>query len=126
MRVRRGLYAALGVACVAVGAIGVAVPGLPTTVFLVIALWAFTRSSPRLETWLRDHSVLGPFIRDWENERAVPRRAKVLAGVMMAGSVAFAWGLFGIPLWAVVLMSTVLLAAFAYVWTRPEPSRPHP
>jgi uncharacterized membrane protein YbaN (DUF454 family) len=95
-------------------------------VFLVIALWAFTRSSPRLEAWLRDHSVLGPFIRDWENERAVPRRAKVLAGVMMAGSVVFAWGVFGIPTWAVVLMSSVLLAAFVYVWTRPEPSRHRP
>ena len=60
---------------------------------------------------------------EWENERAVPRRAKVVAGVMMVGSVVFAWGVFGIPTWAVALMSVVLLAAFAYVWTRPEPSR---
>ena len=66
------------------GLIGVVVPVMPTTVFLILALWAFTRCSPRLRRWLYNHPRFGPSLRDWERYRIIPLRAKWLAAIMMA------------------------------------------
>jgi uncharacterized membrane protein YbaN (DUF454 family) len=82
----RLLLIAFGCLCVATGIVGIFIPGLPTTIFLIIALWAFTRSSPRLEGWLLGHPRLGPPLRAWRRHGAIPRRAKVLAVAMIATS----------------------------------------
>jgi uncharacterized membrane protein YbaN (DUF454 family) len=68
---------------VALGAIGVVVPGMPTTVFLLIALWAFSKSSERFRTWLYDHPRFGPPIRDWHEHGVISVRAKTAALAMM-------------------------------------------
>jgi uncharacterized membrane protein YbaN (DUF454 family) len=68
------VFAAL---CVALGIIGIFVPGLPTTVFILIAGWAAARSSPRFAAWLENHETFGPMIRDWRERGAVSRRAKI-------------------------------------------------
>jgi uncharacterized membrane protein YbaN (DUF454 family) len=108
---------------VGIGAVGLVVPGLPTTVFLLIALWCFTKASPRLEAWLRNHSRLGPFIENWEQDRSVPRSAKVLAGVTMLASVVVAGLVFNVQPLPLTVMAVSLIAVFAYIATRPEPSR---
>jgi hypothetical protein len=123
VRLTRPLYVALGSLSVAVGAVGVVVPGLPTTVFLLIALWCFTKASPRMEAWLREHSVFGPYLAAWERDRSVPRAAKVAAGVGMASSVAFAALVFGVSGWGLAVMAGTLAAVFAWLVTRPEPAR---
>ena len=61
---------------------------MPTTVFLLVALWAFSKSSERFRTWLYDHKHLGPPIRDWHEHRVIPARAKIVALAMMAASLA--------------------------------------
>lgn len=76
---RRGALRALGLAATALGMAGVVLPIVPTTPFLLVAVWAFARSSPRLETWLRTHPRLGPPLRAWEERRAIPRGAKAVA-----------------------------------------------
>jgi len=81
--VRWGLVA-LGWLNVALGIIGAFVPGMPTTVFLIIAAWAFSKSSRRFHLWLWNHRKLGPSIRGWHQHRAIPMRAKVLAVSTMA------------------------------------------
>ena len=68
---------ALGWICVSLGFIGIFVPGLPTTIFLIIALWAFTKSSKRLRNWLLNHKRFGPILRNWQEHRVVPLRAKI-------------------------------------------------
>lgn len=73
---------------VALGAIGVVVPGMPTTVFLLIAMWAFSKSSEKFRLWLFNHKILGPPIRDWHEHRVIPVRAKYMAVGMMSLSVA--------------------------------------
>ena len=74
---------------VGIGFVGVFMPGLPTTVFLIIALWAFSKSSERFQRWLWNHSRFGPPIRAWHMHRVIPLKAKILAVVMMAASLAF-------------------------------------
>lgn len=75
----RGLYAALGVVSMTLGLVGVFVPGLPTTVFVIVASYLFARSSPRLERWLESHPLLGPPLRQFRETGGMPRRRKGLA-----------------------------------------------
>lgn len=84
-------YAALGVLCVGLGIIGVIVPGMPTTVFLIVALWAFSRSSEKLHHWLYDHPRFGRALRNWQLHRIIPRRAKIAATATMALSLVILW-----------------------------------
>ena len=73
------LYATLGLLSVAMGIVGVFVPGMPTTVFVIAASYLFARSSPRLERWLASNRWLGPSLQRFKETRGMPRRAKVLA-----------------------------------------------
>ncbi len=79
---------AFGWLMVALGAVGILVPGFPGTVFLLIALWAFSKSSERFHAWLYNHRVLGPPIRNWHNHRVIPAYAKTVALAAMVASLA--------------------------------------
>ena len=115
---KRLLYKALGLAMVGLAVAGVVLPLLPTTPFLIVAAWAFARSSPRLDAWLRNHRRLGPFLANWEARGAIPRSAKALAVVGCASG----WGVLawrGAPLWMLVGSAMLLLLVVAWVLSRP-------
>ncbi len=118
----RHALVAFGWLNVGLGMVGVVLPVMPTTVFLLIALWAFSKSSPRFHDWLYDHPRFGPALQDWRRERAIPLKAKVLALTMMSLSIAWL-GASSAPI-AVVLSVSVGLGGLA-VWivTRPHPSK---
>jgi uncharacterized membrane protein YbaN (DUF454 family) len=80
---RRLLWIALGVMSLVTGIIGIVVPLLPTTPFVLLAAFCFARGSQRWEAWLLSHPHFGPMVHDWRERRAVPLRAKQLASVMM-------------------------------------------
>jgi uncharacterized membrane protein YbaN (DUF454 family) len=79
MRAIRWLWFGLGWLAVAIGSIGIVVPGLPTTVFFVLAAACFSRSSPRFEQWVLTRPGIGPMVRDYRAGLGMPRRAKVAA-----------------------------------------------
>jgi len=85
--VRRGpaawLWFAAGWVAVGLGGLGVIVPGLPTTVFFIVAAACFARCSPRFEQWVLDLPRVGPMVRDHRAGLGMPRRAKVLAVAMI-------------------------------------------
>lgn len=91
----RGLWAAAGLLFVAVGGIGVVVPGLPSTIFFILAAACFTRSSPRLESWLLGLPRIGAAVRDYRAGLGMPARAKVaaVASVVVFGGAAIIWAL---------------------------------
>ena len=74
----------LGVLFLLIGAVGVVLPLLPTTPFVLAAAACFAKSSPRMHTWLLGSHVFGPVISNWENKKCIPLRAKLLALTMMA------------------------------------------
>ena len=80
---RNAIFTTLGLVCAAVGIVGVFVPGLPTTEFILAASYLFSRSSPALEGWLERHPWLGPPLRRFRETRGMPRKAKALALVSM-------------------------------------------
>ena len=77
------LWFAGGLLCVGIGGIGVVVPGLPTTVFFIIAAACFSRSSPRFEQWVLNLPKIGRTVRDYRAGLGMPRRSKVIAVTMI-------------------------------------------
>lgn len=77
-----------GTLCVVAGVIGLFVPLWPTTIFMILALWAFARSSPRLHNWLLTHPRFGPTLQAWERHGAIPAWAKLLAVASLGASLA--------------------------------------
>ncbi len=65
-----------GLSCVVLAGIGTVVPGLPTTPFLLVAAACFAKSSPKLHNWLLTNKVFGPIIKNWQETRTIPKRAK--------------------------------------------------
>lgn len=118
----RPLFFAAGWICTGLGVIGLVLPLMPGTVFLIAAAWCFSRSSPRFEAWLLGHERLGPHVLRWRESGAIARRAKYLA----CGSMLLSFGLVAgsdappIALWATAI---TLIAAGTYVASRPEPAR---
>jgi len=83
---QRYLLIIAGLFFVALGGIGVVVPGLPTTVFILMAAGCFAKSCPALHHWLLNTRLFGPMIYHWQQSRAIPRRARKMA-LLMIGSV---------------------------------------
>lgn len=77
--VRRYFYLIGGLVAVGIGGLGVILPGLPTTVFFIIAAWCFSRSSTRLEQWVLNLPGIGPMVADYRAGLGMPKRAKVAA-----------------------------------------------
>lgn len=87
----RALWVAGGLLALGTGLVGIFLPLLPTTPFVLLAAFCFARSSPRLEAWLLAHARFGPMIRNWRDHHAIPLRAKQLAWTMMAIGSAWSW-----------------------------------
>jgi uncharacterized membrane protein YbaN (DUF454 family) len=109
----------LGFAALAVGIVGLFVPLLPTTVFLLIALWAFSRSSPRFHRWLYEHPRLGPPLRAWHQHRVISPRAKLMALALMAASLTTVAIMFASREWIVAVVALVLLPVAAFILAQP-------
>ena len=84
---KRLFLISLGWICVSLAFVGVFVPGIPTTIFLIIALWAFTKTSKKLRYWLLQHKRFGPILNNWQEHKVVPLRAKILMVTFMILSV---------------------------------------
>lgn len=119
--ISRSVHAAIGGAAVILAVAGVVLPLLPTTPFLLVAAWAFARSSPRAERWLLDHARFGPLVRDWRERGAVSRSAKRASAGVMAATLAFGWA-FDLAVWILAIQAFVFAAVSAFLWSRPEPS----
>lgn len=118
----RWIWFSIAWAFVAVGIVGAALPLLPTTPFLLLAVWAFSRSSARFHDWLVEHRILGPPIQRWRRERVIPLRVKILAVASMLVSVAFSAFALRLPWWALAAMGCVVAAAIVFLAR--IPSRP--
>jgi uncharacterized membrane protein YbaN (DUF454 family) len=116
----RPVWFAVGIVALGAGLVGVVLPVLPTAPFLIVAAFAFARSSERWNRWLRQHSVFGPPIRNWEEHGAIGRTAKILAALSMAGSVVLSF-LLGVAPVLLAVHAVVLAAAALFVLTRPSP-----
>lgn len=118
----RRLWVAVGGIALGIGVVGVVVPLLPTTPFLILAAYCFSRGSRRLHAWLIGHRTFGPPIRDWREHRAISRKAKFSA--MVAIVLIFSLSIvLQAPLWALALQGIVLAGVAVFLLTRPTPPK---
>ena len=84
---KRTFFLLLGWLCVGLAFIGIFLPGIPTTPFLLVALWAFAKSSKRFHSWLLNHKKFGPILQNWESHKVVPRKAKILMVILQIAAI---------------------------------------
>jgi uncharacterized protein len=107
----------------ALGAIGTVLPLVPTTPFMLLALWAFSVGSERFHKWLYEHPVFGPPLRRFHDERVIPLWAKLVAVSSMAASFLWAWLGARAPWYALAGMGAVMAAGIAYISRFPSRRR---
>ena len=83
LKIHKPFFFTLGILSLSLGYVGILIPGLPTTVFILIAAWAFSKCSDRFTAWLENHRLFGPMILNWKTYRGLSRRAKKLAILMI-------------------------------------------
>lgn len=115
----RAIWVCGGVVALILAALGVVVPGLPTTPFVLLAATCFAKGSPRLHQWLLTHRYCGPMVRDWEQNRSLPLRIKGLAiGLMLVMTSLSIWHFKGQVFLQLALAALALVGAIV-VWRIP-------
>jgi uncharacterized membrane protein YbaN (DUF454 family) len=114
------LLLAIGWIAVGLAALGAFLPLLPTVPFLLVAAWAFGRSSTRLHGWLYNNRMFGPLLRDWQQHGAIPRWAKVMAVLAMSLAMFGLTQRESIPLWVLIAVGVTLATVSVWIVTRPS------
>lgn len=109
------IYLPIGFLSLALGVAGIFLPVLPTTPFLLLSAALFFRSSPRAYQWLLNHKLLGPYIRDFRESRAIPLRAKVIALSLLWFTSLHCIFLVFDALWLKVMMLAVAVGVTLYL-----------
>jgi hypothetical protein len=120
----RWTFLLAGWLCLALALIGVFLPVVPTTPFVLLAAWCFSRGSQKLHRWLLDNPTFGPTIRLWEEHRVIRLRVKVLATAILLPLVVTMQLASAAPLWAKALALALVAWGLLFIWSKP--SRPRP
>lgn len=115
----RGIWLLIGWGALTLGVIGIALPVLPTTPFVILAAFAFGNGSPRLQKRLHDHATFGPIIADWNATGAIAPKYKAIAIIMMTAALALSIGLGMRPL-VITIQAICMVGAAAFVLSRPN------
>jgi hypothetical protein len=115
----RWFWLLLGYGATGCGIAGAVLPLVPTTPFLLVAAYAFARSSPRLHDWLTTHPQFGPLIDDWHRHGAINPKTKRLAVVVMLLTVGASWA-FGASGTIIAVQALVLTCSATFILTRPN------
>ncbi|MEW7313874.1 DUF454 family protein [Buttiauxella gaviniae] len=115
---KRTILIIIGWLAVVLATLGVVLPLLPTTPFLLLAAWCFARSSPRFHHWLLYRSWFGSYIRHWQDHRALPPGAKPRALIFIV--ITFAVSLYMVNiLWVRLLLLLMMCALLFFMWRMP-------
>ncbi|MEM7068058.1 MAG: YbaN family protein [Pseudomonadota bacterium] len=115
----RGFWFTIGIVSLALGAVGVILPLLPTTPFIILAAFSFGKSSPTLQSWLENNQTFGPIIADWKKNGAIAPRYKAMAVTMMLGALMLSFFL-GVSATIIAIQAVCMMAAAGFILTRPN------
>ncbi len=115
---KRYFYLTIGFFFLLLGVVGIFVPLLPTTPFLILTAICFNKSSDKFHAWLLNHRILGPPIIDWQKNHVIRRKYKVLATVMMLLSSAFLFLTESIPPAGKISFAVFVVALLGFLWSQ--------
>lgn len=115
---RKTFYNVAGTTALLLGILGIFLPILPTTPFLLLASACYMRGSHRMHAWLMNQPHLGPYLRDFQSGRGIPLRAKVSAMVLMWPSLCVSMWIVPLP-WVRLLLLFTGVAVSVYLWRLP-------
>ena len=107
----------LGFVSLGMAYVGVIVPVIPFSIFLVFAAYCFAKSSPRMHKWLYNHKYFGPFLTNWVEKRVFPTKGKYAMVIVMSSSLAFLWfstGNINAVAWSGIFMALVAIWAWRF------------
>lgn len=120
MKISRHFYLLGGHLSLLLGIAGAFLPVLPTTPFLLLSAFLYSKSSPRIHQWLITHPIIGKPIREWEESGVIRLWAKILATVMISFVIILKFQKLQIPDWLKILFSIILIFVLIFIWTRPS------
>lgn len=118
----RIIYFMAGFLSLIIGIIGAFLPVLPTTCFVLLATFCFSRSSKTMHNYLLSHPVVGKTIRKWEKSGEIPLRIKILATIIMLTTVSYPLFFMTISILWKIAIAAAITVALIYIWTRPSES----
>lgn len=124
MKPMKILYISLGWVAVALGFIGIFLPLLPTTPFLILAAYFFSKGSTRLHQWLLGQPHLGPIIKDWEAYGMIPLKAKIVSTIAIVALFSFTLIKVQVVLWIKAIVAATGVGVLTFIWSRPHHKRP--
>jgi len=122
--VKKYFYMAIGFICVGFAYIGIVTPGIPFSIFLVIAAWAFAKSSPKMEAWLYNHPWFGKFLTNWNTKRVFPTKGKYAIVIVMTSTLVFTWFTTGNAN-AVIYSGAFMAGVAVWAWRYPGSVEEH-
>ena len=117
--ISRMFWLVIGILSLGCGIAGTVLPLVPTTPFVLVSVFAFAKSSPRLHNWLINHPKFGPLIQNWQQHGAIDRRTKTIALTVMVLTPIVTW-LIGASSLVVIIQIIVLSCSAIFIVTRPE------
>lgn len=118
-RIKKWVLVSVGCTALALAVLGVVLPGLPTTPFVLLAAACFAKASPQLHSWLLEHRLLGPMVRDWEMHHSLSLKVKCLSTSLMLAMVFLAVWQLRQSLWAAGAVLTLGCIGAWVVWRIP-------
>ena len=120
LKIHKPVFFTIGILSLSLGYVGIVVPGLPTTVFILIAAWAFSKCSTKFTYWIENHRLFGPMVLNWQQYKGLSRRAKKVAILTIIPTFAFtifiAFSMIGD-----LIFGFFGIALCTWLATRPEP-----
>ncbi len=113
-------YFTLGWLFFITGLIGAVLPVLPTTIFMILALWAFSKSSKKFHDWLYTHKIFGPPLQQWQEYKVIPVQAKILAVIMISSSMIVIYFFTIIKIQYVIMIGIIMLSVIIYILSKPS------
>ena len=124
--IKKYFWMGLGFLSLGMAYIGVIVPGIPFSIFLVFAAYCFAKSSPRMHKWLYNHKYFGPFLTNWVQKRVFPTKGKYAMVLVMSSSLAFLYfstGNLKAVAWSGIFMTLVAIWAWRFPGSVEEHTR---
>ena len=114
------LFLIIGLICMALGFLGVFLPILPTTPFMILAAFCFSKSSERLHNWLLERPHIGKLILDWQNDGVIRKKAKVASTLVIVPLFSYTLIFVQVSVFVKVLLVLIGLGVLYFIWSRPS------